>query len=238
MENKKLFIFGASGHGKVIAELVTNNGSKIAAMVDDEPKTASFGLIPIIPTIYIQKPQHDVALIIAIGNNSTRKKMGLRFSDYNFFTIVHKTAIVSPSVALGSGTVVMLQAIINAEAKIGNHVIINTGALIEHDCNIEDFVHISPNVTLSGNVSIGQGSHIGSGAIVIPGVKIGKWCTIGAGTVVINDIPDGATVIGNPGKIIKFNNAFETTSTTEKVLKNKKVIQINKEYLKLNSYNG
>ncbi|WP_310558791.1 acetyltransferase [Flavobacterium sp.] len=236
MENKKLLIFGASGHGKVIAELAANNGSRIAAMIDDAPKTASFGLIPIIHTISILKPQHDVALIVAIGNNSIRKKISLKFSEYNFFTVVHKNAIVSPSVSLGLGTVVMLQAIINADAKIGNHVIINTGALIEHDCIIEDFVHISPNVTLSGNVSVGQGSHIGSGAIIIPGVKIGKWCTIGAGTVVISDIPDGATAIGNPAKIIKFNSDFKTLSTNEKVLKTKKVIQINSEYLKLNSY--
>lgn len=218
MENKKLFIFGASGHGKVIAELVINNGCKIAAMIDDAPKTTNFGFTPIIHTRSMLQPQHDVNLIIAIGNNTIRKKVCLKFSEYNFFTVVHKSAIVSPSVSLGLGTVVMLQAIINADATIGNHVIINTGALIEHDCIIEDYVHISPNVTLSGNVSVGQGSHIGSGAIVIPGIKIGKWCTIGAGTVVINDIPDGATAIGNPAKIIKLNNAFTTSSTNEKVL--------------------
>lgn len=218
MENKKLLIFGASGHGKVIAELVINNGSKIAAMIDDAPKATSFGHIPIIHTRSILQPQPDVTLIIAIGNNTIRKKVCLKFSEYDFFTVVHKNATISPSVSIGLGTVVMLQAIINADAIIGNHVIINTGALIEHDCIIEDFVHISPNVTLSGNVSVGQGTHIGSGAIVIPGVKIGQWCTIGAGAVVINDIPDGATAIGNPAKIIKLNNDFKTLSTKEKVL--------------------
>ncbi len=218
MENKKLFIFGASGHGKVIAELVLNNGCKIAAMIDDAPKASSFGLVPIIHTRSMLQPQQDVTLVIAIGNNSIRKKVCLKFSEYNFFSVVHKNATVSPSVSLGFGTVVMVQAIINADAIIGNHVIINTGALIEHDCIIEDFVHISPNVTLSGNVTVGQGTHIGSGAIVIPGVKIGKWCTIGAGTVVINDIPDGATAIGNPAKIIKLNNDFKTLSTNEKIL--------------------
>ena len=37
---------------------------------------------------------------------------------------------------------------------------------------------------------------------MIPNITIGKWCTIGAGAVVINDIPDGATVVGNPARII------------------------------------
>lgn len=238
MENKKLYIFGASGHGKVVSELVASTHSKIEALIDDEPKMENFGLIPVISSKSITLPNPDVAMIIAIGNNLIRKKLSSRFSDYNFFTSIHKTAYVSSSSTLGLGTVVMLHSIINSDVKIGNHVIINTAALIEHDCTIDDFVHISPKVTLSGKVCIGQGSHIGSGAIVIPGIKIGKWCTIGAGTVVINDIPDGATVIGNPGKIIKFNTVFETATTSENQLKKKKVIKINSEYLKLNTYNG
>ena len=129
----------------------------------------------------------------------------------------------------------MIYAIVNADATIGNHVIINTAALIEHDCTIDDFAHISPKVTLSGNVKIGTGTHVGSGAIVIPGIKIGKWCTIGAGAVFINDIPDGATVIGNPGKIIKYNNTFETQTYLDNSPALQKVIKSSGEYSNLNS---
>lgn len=236
MENRKLYVFGASGHGKVVAELVSNTNCKIEALIDDSPKSDNLGLIPIINSLKIVEPSPEVAMIIAIGNNAIRKKISSRFRDYNFFTGIHKTAFVSPSATVGLGTVVMVHAIINADAKIGNHVIINTAALIEHDCNIADFVHISPKVTLSGNVSIGLGSHLGSGVIVIPGIKIGKWCTIGAGTVVINDIPDGATVVGNPGKIIEYTSVLEPSITNEKILKKKKVIKINRDYRKFNAY--
>jgi acetyltransferase EpsM len=62
---------------------------------------------------------------------------------------------------------------------------------------------------LAGNVTIGEGSHVGIGATVIQGITIGKWVTIGAGTVIIKDIPDYAVVVGNPGKIIKYNNENE-----------------------------
>lgn len=236
MDNRKLYIFGASGHGKVIAELVSNKNCKIEALFDDLPKSDNLGYIPIYNSDEIIEPAPDVALIIAIGNNQTRKNISLRLNDYNFFSSIDKSAYVSPTATLGIGTVVMLRAIINTDAKIGNHVIINTAAIIEHDCVIDDFVHISPNVTLSGNISIGLGSHLGSGAIVIPGVKIGKWCTIGAGTVVINDIPDGATVVGNPGKIISYKNINETSISSEKVYKKKKVIKINREKLEYNVY--
>lgn len=236
MENTKIYIFGASGHGKVVSELITNNQCKIEAMVDDEPKLNYFNEIPIINSAFLPKAAENISVIIAIGNNSTRKKISSKLNEFNFFSTVHKTAFVSPSATIGLGTVIMLYAIINSDATIGNHVIINTGALIEHDCNIEDFVHISPKVTLSGNVTIGVGTHIGSGAIVIPGIKIGKWCTIGAGTVVINDIPDGATVIGNPGRIIKYNTSFETQTTIENSINKKKVIKKSDEYSNLNSF--
>jgi len=66
-------------------------------------------------------------------------------------------------------------------------------------------VHISPNASLAGDVYIGEGTHIGIGAVIIQGLKVGKWVTIGAGAVVINDIPDFAVVVGNPGKIKKYN---------------------------------
>lgn len=229
MENRKQYIFGASGHAKVISELVANTNCKIEALYDDAPKSNNFGLIPIYNSNEIVKPAADVALIIAIGNNHIRKNISSRFDDYNFFSSVDKSAYVSPSATVGTGTVVMRQAIINADAIIGNHVIINTAAIVEHDCIIDDFVHISPNVTLSGNTSIGLGSHLGAGAIVIPGVKIGKWCTIGAGTVVINDIPDGATVVGNPGKIISFKKSTAASVFNEEMLQSVEVIKINSE---------
>jgi acetyltransferase EpsM len=205
-------------------------------MVDDDPKLNYFNDIPIINSTFLPETAENIALIIAIGNNITRKKISSRFNEYNFLSSIHKTAFVSPSATVGIGTVIMLYAIINTDAKIGDHVIINTGALIEHDCIIEDFVHISPKVTLSGNVKIGTGSHIGSGAIVIPGIKIGKWCTIGAGTIIINDIPDGATVIGNPGKIIKYNTTFETQTNIENSNNQKKTTKINSKYLNVNSF--
>jgi acetyltransferase EpsM len=54
-------------------------------------------------------------------------------------------------------------------------------------------------------VKVGEGTHIGIGSSVIQGITIGKWVTIGAGAVIIRDIPDFAVVVGNPGKIIKYN---------------------------------
>lgn len=212
MENKKVYIFGSGGHGKVVAELALNAQYYIEVLIDDNPKTNNFGLIQIINSKSLKKPNPNIAMIIAIGNNLIRRKISLRYSNLDFLSIIHNTAFVSPSANIGDGTVIMLNAVVNSNAKIGNHVIINTAAIIEHDCNLEDFVHVSPSATLSGNVCVGTGTLIGTGAIVIPNIKIGNWCTIGAGAVIIDDVPDGATVIGNPAKIIKYNYYSELDS--------------------------
>ena len=97
----------------------------------------------------------------------------------------------------------MANAVINPNAKIGKHCIVNTSSVIEHDCIVRDFAHISPGASLAGNVTIEEGAHIGIGASIIQGIKIGQWAIVGAGAVVIKDVPDFATVVGNPTRIIK-----------------------------------
>jgi sugar O-acyltransferase (sialic acid O-acetyltransferase NeuD family) len=140
--------------------------------------------------------------IIAIGDNEVRKKLSLTIeSDYGI--VKHSTSVISSSVTIGEGSMVLHQATIQVDCKVGKHVIINTAASVDHDCLIEDYVHIAPGSVLCGNVKIGEGTFIGAGTTIIPNVSIGKWCTIGAGSVIIKDVPDFAVVVGNPGRIIK-----------------------------------
>ena len=200
MKNK-VCLYGASGHGKVIKDIATNNGIEVIAFVDDTPKFETLHGVQIIKSSKIESLVKE-NFIISIGNNEIRKRVSESIK-VNFTSLIDKTAIISKFSSINEGTVVMPSVIINSDTNIGKHCIINTGAVIEHDCTIEDYVHISPNVTITGDVSIGKGTHIGAGAIVIPGVNIGKWVTVGAGSVIIKDIPDYATVVGNPGRIIK-----------------------------------
>ena len=143
-------------------------------------------------------------IIISIGDNHTRKKIANRLS-CEFEKAIHPSSIISPSVNIDEGTVVMAGTIINADANIGKHCIINTGASIDHECVVGDYVHISPHATLCGNVHIDEGSWIGAGVTVVPGIHIGEWCEVKAGAVVIHDVPDNAVVAGVPAKVIKFN---------------------------------
>ncbi|MCD6063863.1 MAG: acetyltransferase [Flavipsychrobacter sp.] len=197
-----MIVFGASGHGKVIIELLEINDISDITVWDDADKPDIWNYPVEKPSL--DQPGSDTSMVIAIGNNSTRKAVANKYAQQvSFFTPVHPAAVISHRVTIGKGTVVMAGVTINTDTTIGEHCIINTSASIDHDCRLDDFVHISPNATLCGDVTVGEGTHIGAGSVVIQGIRIGRWTTIGAGTVVIKDVPDFATVVGNPGRIIK-----------------------------------
>lgn len=198
----KIYLYGASGHCKVIIDILESNHQSIEGVLDDNPQTATVLDIPIVYTNNISNFL-DKIMIISIGDNATRKKIAEAMSTV-FYSAVHPNAIVSRHAKIDVGTVIMAGAILNVDVQIGKHCVINTGAIVEHDCLISDYVHLSPNSSLAGNVTVGEGSHIGIGASVIQNLIIGKWTVIGAGAVVLNDVPDYAVVVGNPGKIIKF----------------------------------
>ncbi|MGM0392229.1 MAG: acetyltransferase [Bacteroidota bacterium] len=195
-------IYGASGHAKVIIEIVNSIGCPIDTVFDDDENITEVLNHPVLHSF--PEAALNSGTVIAIGNNRIRKSVTDAFKGEIQEAIIHSDASVSESVKLGRGTVVMANASINAETVIGEHCILNTGSTVEHDCEIGDFVHISPNAAIAGGVQVGEGSHIGIGAVVIPGIKIGRWTIIGAGAVIIKNIPDFATVVGNPGKIIRY----------------------------------
>lgn len=197
-----MYLYGASGHGKVIAEIAEENNVLIEAFIDQNILIKDLLGYKVIHSV----PQENVDALISIGNNFTRKSIADSNPALRFISLIHPKSVISRKSTVDVGTVVMGGVTINPETKIGKHCIINTNSSIDHDCIIEDFVHISPNAALAGDVQIGEGTHIGIGANIIQGIKIGKWCTIGAGAVIIKDIPDGATVVGNPGRIIKIVN--------------------------------
>lgn len=198
---KELYLYGASGHAKPILDIFFQNGEKVSKIYDDNPKITEIFGVEVLKSS--SKFDFNQSAVISIGNNRIRKKIATELP-FNYIKAVHPKSYVSEFTQLGEGTVVMANVSVNPDALIGEHCILNTGCVIEHDCKIDDFVHISPNASLAGNVLVGEGTHIGIGASVIQGIKIGKWATVGAGAVIITDVPDFATVVGNPGKIIKI----------------------------------
>ncbi len=201
------YLYGAGGHSMVIAELLEVSGMQITGFYDEMTyKNEVFGY-PVLKSAKELNTHNDVRWIICVGNNKARKAITEKQA-FLYGRAIHPTAQISKRSSIGEGTVIMAGVVVNSSAAIGKHVILNTNASIDHECILEDYVHVSPGASLAGNVVVGEGTHIGTGASVIPGVKIGKWCTIGAGAAIIKDVPDFATVVGVPGRVIKLGSAL------------------------------
>ena len=197
---KKIYIYGASGHGLVVADIAKSSGYTDIVFVDDEKKEyLSFE--------EIQNNNH-IPIAFGIGDNNIRAKLfeKVQRNKFKIVSLIHSSAIISPSAIIDKGTVVMPNVIVNAHAHIGQGVILNSGCIIEHESCIGNFVHISPHVAVAGNVHIGNNTHIGIGSQIIQNIEIGNNCIIGSGSNVVKNIGNYKKAYGNPCREVKDIN--------------------------------
>ena len=201
----ELAIVGASGHGKVIADIAEQLGFIVNFYDDAYPSKTYIEHWPIHGTCADLIALNNTSttssdVVVAIGNNDIRQQkiQLLQQNNFNLITLIHPTAVISQYATIAQGSVVFAGAIINAFANIGIGCIVNTSAIIEHDCAIGDFTHICPNTALAGGVIIGSKSWVGIGSQIKQLIVIGDNCMIGAGSTVIKNIPDNVTAFGSP----------------------------------------
>lgn len=195
----RLIIIGASGHGKVVADIAVLNGYKDIVFLDDDE-----GIQECSGWAVVGKSSEapDGEVFVAVGNPETRKRLMELYSSRVQPVLIHPKSVVAENVKIGSGTVVMAGAVINPGVMIGKGVIVNTSSSIDHDCSVGDYSHISVGAHLCGTVKAEDNVWIGAGATVINNVNICGGCTIGAGAVVIKDIDKSGTYVGVPAKMI------------------------------------
>jgi len=202
---ERLAVLGASGHGKVVAEIAEKSGWREIVFFDDAWPESTRNLCCHVAgnsQSLIEKLDEFSGVIVAIGDNAIRaqKLKWLLELGAPLVSLLHPSSVVSQSADLDVGVVVMPGVVINASVRIGCGVILNTACSVDHDCVISDCVHISPGVHLAGGVKVGLKSWIGIGATVIELVNIGQNVIVGAGGVVVGNIPDNLTVMGVPAK--------------------------------------
>lgn len=210
-QRRKIVIIGAGGHGKEVLTVLKDQGrlESFWGFVDDAEnikEILGFQRLGSIEWLLNEVDPEGVETIVAIGNNTVRKKIVERLTSFNFgfFNAISPYAYISPYVRIeGRGVMIFAGAVINGDAIIKNHVIVNISASISHDSVIDDFANINPGAHVAGGVYVGKGAFVGMGANVIQYKSIGDWSVIGAGAVVIEDVPPHVTVVGVPAKIVK-----------------------------------
>lgn len=213
---KSFVLWGSAGHAKVLAEIITNQGDRVVALFDNNKVDAALAGVPLhrgdegfLAWASAQNDLKEIGGLAAIGGGRGRDRVAMqtlmRSRGLLIPVLVHPSAVVSPSAQLGAGTQILALANVAAESRLGEACIVNHRASVDHECVLGNGVHLAPGATLCGCINIGDNVFIGASAVVLPRISIGQDAVVGAGAVVTSDVPAGATVAGNPARVIKSN---------------------------------
>lgn len=197
-----LLIFGAGGHGRVVADAARAADATGLLASDRNPGLCRGELLPGIALRLPHTPPvtQATALHVAIGNNTARERESQALGLQRLHTVCHPAASVSSFAQLGAGSFVAAQAVVAPGAELGLGVIVNHGAVVDHDCRVGDFAHIAPGAVLGGGVRIGTRVLLGAGAVVQPDLTVVADAVIGSGAVVCQNIDTPGTYVGVPAR--------------------------------------
>lgn len=200
-----IFLFGAGGHGRAVAEVIRRVGEHEIACVLDDGQTGTACGAPIVGgrgELAALVDRGISAGVVAVGNNADREIITTlaEAAGLSLVTVVDPSAVVAGDATLGAGTILMPMSMAGAAASLGRGVILNTAATVDHDCTVGAFAHVSVGAHLSGDCHVGTRSTVGIGASVTGGVTIGARAIIGAGAAVVSDIPAGVVAAGVPAR--------------------------------------
>lgn len=203
MDETTLLVLGASGHGKVAADIALKSKKYQKICFFDDAgleQCLSFPVIGKCNEVFEYIGLHEI--FVAIGNAGVRRKFieALAGRGAEIATLIHPSAVIGEAVQIGMGSIVMAGAVLNPECKIGKGCIVNTCASVDHDCCLGDYVHVSVGAHVAGTVIIGDSTWIGAGAVVNNNLHITDSCMIGSGAVVVNNIEKKGTYVGVPAR--------------------------------------
>ena len=198
-------VFGTGGCGRGIVPLVRAQCPNARIVfVEDNPRRSECNGHDIMSLAGFADLT-DKAIAIAVADPAKRKAIAERCeaASIGFFGVRASQMVSMDDVEIGDGSLFSPWTTLTSNIRIGSHFHCNLYSYVEHDCLIGDFVTFAPAVRCNGNVTIGDGAYIGSNAVIRQGVTIGSGAVVGMGAVVVRDVPPGATVVGNPARILR-----------------------------------
>ena len=204
---KDIYLLGGGKYSLPLAELAMDNGYDILGIYDDSAVESEFPLLGKINDLNCENVRGR-KFAIAIGNNKIREQIAFKVLKYGGIlpTLIHSTAYISPTAAIGQGVYIQPHAVIWSRVTVDDFCIISPNAVVAHHSSIGRASLISTGANIGANIDIKQYNFIGINATVITGIhKVGINNVIGAGAVVIRDIEDNNVLAGIPARVIKPN---------------------------------
>jgi sugar O-acyltransferase (sialic acid O-acetyltransferase NeuD family) len=207
-----LAIYGAGGLGKEIYDTAISKSSEkyeMIVFIDDNEKIHDFYSSTVYTFERFQDSfnVHECRVIIGVGEPSTRSLLYEKImnSGYCIASVIHSSAIISPTSKVGNGTYIGPLSFISSDTSVGHNVIIQPHAMIGHDVSIGDSSVISTNVVLAGNCMVGARTFVALNVSVEQKIKIGDDSIIGMASCVNKDIPSEVIAMGYPARVLKKN---------------------------------
>jgi sugar O-acyltransferase (sialic acid O-acetyltransferase NeuD family) len=216
VDNQPIAIYGAGGFGLEVAMLIEqinaarpqwdiigffDDGMEIGTRVNDWQVLGGLK--------ELNRRESSLSITFALGIPKVKRKVIEEISNpaIDYPILIHPSAILGNQkyLQIGEGCIICAGCIITTNITIGRHVIFNLACTVGHESVIGDYSSFMPTCNISGEVKIGTASFWGTGAKIINRKRVGNDTIIGAGAVVIEDIPDGATAVGVPAKVVKIN---------------------------------
>lgn len=124
---------------------------------------------------------------------------------------VDRRAVINKRAKIGPGATIMQGAGVGQGCVVPSDVILHRHVMMGPECVLLTGDHPVPgdggyfgdHTSVHRRIIVGEDVFLGARVIVLPGVTIGRGAAIGAGAVVSKDVPAGAVVVGNPGRIVR-----------------------------------
>ncbi|MFD5512435.1 NeuD/PglB/VioB family sugar acetyltransferase [Streptomyces sp. NPDC127051] len=220
---EELLIVGAGGFARETAQAVRDTAAadrergraprwRLAGHLDDDPALHGLDVdgVPVLggSELLHQRRYQAARVVVCVGSPRdyavrARVVRRLALAESRYATVVHPTAAVSASSALGPGSVLLAHCVLTAAVRVGAHVAVMPHVVLTHDDTVGDFSTLASGVRLGGGVRLGRGAYVGAGALVRENTTVGAWSLTGMGSTVLADVPPGEVWAGSPARRLR-----------------------------------